>query len=75
MTFIKVCGLRDADTVDLAVGLGVDAIGFVFAESVRKVDPALAVDLLARIPEHIRAIGVFLGNPIDQVLEIAEITG
>lgn len=75
MTFIKVCGLRDVDTVDLTVGLGVDAIGFVFAESVRKVDPTLAVALLARVPDHIRAIGVFLGNPIDQILEIAKIIG
>jgi phosphoribosylanthranilate isomerase len=75
VTFIKVCGLRDVDTVDLTVGLGVDAIGFVFAESVRKVDPTLAVALLARVPDHIRAIGVFLGNPIGQILEIAKITG
>ncbi|MER2223444.1 MAG: phosphoribosylanthranilate isomerase, partial [Rhodococcus sp. (in: high G+C Gram-positive bacteria)] len=58
MTFIKVCGLRDVDTVDLTVRLGVDAVGFVFAESVRKVDPALAVELIARISDHIRAIGV-----------------
>lgn len=75
MTFIKVCGLRDADTVDLAVSLGVDAIGFVFAESVRKIDPAAATDLLARIPDHVRAVGVFLGNPIEQILEIARVTG
>ncbi|MDI9917403.1 phosphoribosylanthranilate isomerase [Rhodococcus sp. IEGM 1379] len=75
MTFIKVCGLRDADTVDLAVRLGVDAIGFVFAESVRKVDPALAADLIARVPASIRAVGVFLGNPLDQILDIARATG
>ncbi len=74
MTFIKICGLRDADTVDLAVRLGVDAIGFVFAESVRKVDTALATDLIARVPDNIRAVGVFLGNPLDQILEIAEST-
>ncbi|NMM84475.1 phosphoribosylanthranilate isomerase [Rhodococcus sp. SRB_17] len=75
MTFIKVCGLRDADTVDLAVRLGVDAIGFVFAESVRKVDPALAADLITRVPDGIRAVGVFLGNPLDQILDIARATG
>ncbi|NMD60204.1 phosphoribosylanthranilate isomerase [Rhodococcus sp. MS16] len=74
MTFIKICGLRDADTVDLAVRLGVDAIGFVFAESVRKVDTELAADLIARVPDTIRAVGVFLGNPLEQILEIAKST-
>ncbi|TDZ90702.1 N-(5'-phosphoribosyl)anthranilate isomerase [Mycobacteroides salmoniphilum] len=73
--FIKVCGLRDADTVDLAVRLSVDGIGLVFAESVRKVTPALAGELLARIPDHIRAIGVFRDHSIDQITEIAEMTG
>lgn len=75
VTFIKVCGLRDSDTVDLAVRLGVDAIGFVFAESVRKIDPATAAALISRIPDNIRAVGVFLGNPLDQILEIAHAAG
>lgn len=39
MTFIKVCGLRDEASVDLAVRLGVDAVGFVFADSVRRISP------------------------------------
>ena len=32
-TFIKVCGLREEESVDVAVGSGVHAIGFVFVPS------------------------------------------
>ena len=36
-TFVKICGLRDAADVAAAVDAGADAVGFVFAESVRQV--------------------------------------
>ncbi|NOR36508.1 MAG: phosphoribosylanthranilate isomerase, partial [Woeseiaceae bacterium] len=29
--FVKICGLRDAETVAAAIDAGADAIGFVFA--------------------------------------------
>ena len=35
---VKICGLRNADDVSAAVEAGADAVGFVFAESVRRVD-------------------------------------
>jgi len=39
---VKICGLRDAATVEAAVAAGADAVGFVFADSVRRVTPAQA---------------------------------
>ncbi|MGC0365898.1 phosphoribosylanthranilate isomerase [Rhodococcus sp. 27YEA15] len=75
MTFIKVCGLRDAGTVDLAVDLGVDAVGFVFAESVRRVEPSAAADLAKRVPRSVNAVGVFLGNSVEQILQVADTVG
>jgi phosphoribosylanthranilate isomerase len=40
--FVKICGLRTADDVAAAVAAGANAVGFVFAESVRKVTPQQA---------------------------------
>jgi phosphoribosylanthranilate isomerase len=40
--WIKICGLRSAADVAAAVAAGADAVGFVFARSVREVTPAQA---------------------------------
>jgi phosphoribosylanthranilate isomerase len=47
MGFIKVCGMTDARAVEAALAAGADAIGFVFAQSVRRVTPEQAA-LLAK---------------------------
>ena len=40
--FVKICGLRTADDVAAATAAGANAVGFVFADSVRKVSPEQA---------------------------------
>jgi phosphoribosylanthranilate isomerase len=43
--WIKICGMTTASAVSAALAARVDAIGFVFAESVRRVTPELAAKL------------------------------
>lgn len=45
--FIKVCGMTTPEGVAAAIAARVDAIGFVFAESVRRVTPEAASQLAA----------------------------
>ncbi|RLK55377.1 phosphoribosylanthranilate isomerase [Actinokineospora cianjurensis] len=59
--FVKVCGLRTPATVAAAVAAGADALGFVFAESVRRVGVEQARDLAAAVPAHVLTVGVFRG--------------
>ncbi|WP_037675077.1 phosphoribosylanthranilate isomerase [Streptomyces griseus] len=73
--FVKICGLRTERDVDAAVEAGADAIGFVFAHSPRQVDAATAALLARRVPEHVLTVGVFRGQPLDEVRSLATDSG
>ena len=61
---IKICGFRDAKRVDAAVAAGADAIGFVFAQSIREVSTEVATRASANIPSGVRRIAV-MKHPTD----------
>jgi len=56
--FIKICGLSDAQSVAAAVAAGADAIGFVFADSVRKVSPSEARIASREVPASVQRVAV-----------------
>lgn len=58
--WVKVCGLRTAQDVSAAVAAGADAIGFVFAPSVRRVEPAEALLAADAAPRSVARVAVFL---------------
>jgi len=68
---IKICGMtREAD-VQYAAALGVDAVGFVFAESPRRVEPEVVCRLSRSIPPFVSMVGVFVDAEPDQIRRIA----
>jgi len=56
--FVKICGLKLAADVDTAVAAGADAVGFVFAESPRRVTPAEASEASRELPAAVRRVAV-----------------
>ncbi|MDH3430404.1 MAG: phosphoribosylanthranilate isomerase [Gammaproteobacteria bacterium] len=56
--FVKICGLRDARCVAAAVAAGADAVGFVFAESPRRVSPDDAYAASRQIPDTVQRVAV-----------------
>lgn len=56
--FVKICGLRSGADVETAVAAGADAVGFVFAESIRRVRPADAAHAVRLAPAGILRVAV-----------------
>jgi phosphoribosylanthranilate isomerase len=56
--FVKICGLRDAGAIAAAIDAGADALGFVFAESPRRIEPGEAARLTLDVPKTIARFAV-----------------
>ena len=59
-TWIKICGIRNRAALDAAVEAGADAIGFVMAESPRRVTARRAAELIRQLPPGVRSVVVTL---------------
>jgi phosphoribosylanthranilate isomerase len=57
--WIKICGNTNLDDAQMAAELGADAVGFVFAPSVRQVTPAEVALITPHLPASIERVGVF----------------
>jgi phosphoribosylanthranilate isomerase len=68
--WIKVCGMTDHDSIDAAIAAGVDAIGFVFAPSARRVSMARATELARPARGRVACVAVTLHPSVAEVAEI-----
>ena len=73
--FIKICGTTSAEDALLAVSLGADALGFIFAESKRQVDVATVAAIVPQLPAETIAVGVFRNESAERILEIVKAAG
>ncbi len=65
--FVKICGVTDQIAARAAHEARADAIGLVFAESVRQVSTERAADIVAGLPRQVTRIAVFRKPDQDQV--------
>lgn len=73
--FVKICGItREADAL-LAVAMGADAVGFIFAPSKRQIAPSIARDIVRRLPPEILTVGVFRDEAPSRVVDIVNTAG
>lgn len=70
---IKICGVRDAAAARAAAEAGVDALGFVFADSARRVVPDEARRIAADLPPEIERVAVFRFADADEVRRVLDV--
>ena len=73
--FVKVCGTTSEEDALLAVALGADAVGFVFAPSPRQIAPGKAAEIARRLPPEVLTVGVFRNEAPARVVEIVNGAG
>jgi len=70
MTGIKICGLTRREDVDASVEFGVDALGFILAESPRRVSLEQVADLTRGLPPFISTVAVVVDPEKDMLKRI-----
>jgi phosphoribosylanthranilate isomerase len=70
--WVKICGTTNLEDAQAAVDAGADALGFVFAESPRHVQPTVAAEIAHAVPERIEKVGVFVNETAKRIREIVE---
>lgn len=73
--FVKICGITNEDDALLAVAMGADAVGFVFAPSPRQVAPQQVYDITRRLPPEVLTVGVFRNEAPERVVRVAMTAG
>lgn len=75
MPLVKICGNTNAEDALLAAEYGADFLGFIFAESKRRIAPAEARKTIKKMPDFRGFVGVFFNQAKKEVLSIAEDLG
>ena len=70
MVKIKICGLKRLVDIEIVNKYKPDYIGFVFADTKRKVSHELAAELKDDLDSDIVAVGVFVDADMDEILQL-----
>lgn len=73
MTKIKICGLKSAEDISYVNALNPDYIGFVFLQGrQRYISPKDAAALRVILKPAIQSVGVFVNEPLENVISLLE---
>ena len=70
MVKVKICGIRRMEDIEIVNRYLPDYIGFVFADSKRKVSHDLAYELKLNLDSDIISVGVFVDASLDEILKL-----
>lgn len=68
---IKICGITQEKEIPILNALQIDYVGLVFAKSKRQIQKEKAKELMKKLDPIIQVVGVFMDQPLEEVLQIA----
>ncbi|WP_440952607.1 phosphoribosylanthranilate isomerase [Methanococcoides sp. FTZ1] len=72
-TRVKVCGMRSAEDIDIAVSSGVDAVGFITdvpVDTPRKIDLKKAQELVSQVPFFVDSVLVIMPGTASEAIDM-----
>jgi phosphoribosylanthranilate isomerase len=75
MVRVKICGITHPEDASVAVKLGADALGFIFAPSPRRVAPESVRDIVELLPAFVHTVGVFVDETLATIQDIVNYCG
>src|SRR5271166_6040985 len=73
--WVKICANTNLEDTQMAAAAGADAVGFVFAESVRRVSRAQVRAITPHLPASVEKYGVFVDTSFDEIVAAIEECG
>ena len=65
--WVKICANTNLEDAQLAASAGADAVGFVFAESIRRVTAEQVRGITPHLPEAVAKYGVFVDAGVEEI--------
>ena len=72
---VKICGITDYEDASVAVELGANALGFIFADSPRRITRQKARDNISVMPPFVKTVGVFVNEGPDVIRTVKHYCG
>jgi phosphoribosylanthranilate isomerase len=72
---VKICGITNLEDASIAVELGANALGFIFAPSPRQLTPQKARAIIRAIPPFVKTVGVFVNEAPATIRDVMQHCG